>query len=64
MKTITSSVKTISKSTKGTWGKSGVQKAVKKALIKEAAIKAGEKGEIRYKKTFKILKVVFPNGLK
>ena len=63
VKTITSSVKTISKSTKGTWGKSGVQKAVKKPF-KEAAIKAEEKGEIRYKQTFKLLKVVFPNGLK
>ena len=44
--TITSSVKTISKSTKVTYGKSGAQKVVKKAL-KEAAIKSEEKGEIR-----------------
>ena len=62
VKTITSSVKTIIKSTKDTWRKSGVQKAVKKAF--KAAIKAEEKGEIRYKETFKLLKVVFPNGLK
>ena len=63
VKTINSSLKTISKFIKGTWVKSGVQQAIKKAF-KDAAIKAEEKGEIWYKETFKLLKVVFPNGLK
>jgi len=44
-------------------GESGVQQAVKKAF-KEDAIKAEENGEIPYKETLKLLKVVFPNGLK
>jgi len=64
VKTITDAIKAEKKGVKkGTWGESGVQKAVKKAF-KEAAIKAEKKGEIRYKQSFKLLKVVFPNGLK
>jgi len=56
-------VKTLSKKINKTWGSSGCQKEVKK-IFKQAAIDAEKKDKIKYKSTFKLLKVVFPKALK
>ena len=58
-----SAIENLIQSTKGTWGKSGTQKKVKK-LFKEAAIAAEKENNIKYKQTFKLLKVLRPNLLK
>ena len=56
-------VKTSTASIKGQWGTSTNQNKVKKAL-KEAAKAAEESQNIKYKETFKLLKIIFPQLLK